>query len=205
MTCLQVGVSLSRVVIWLPDIVNFTLFVAGCFRIPLNILKVYSRRHFSSLGIVWTFFKKLLKYSWFAMLYQFLLYSKVTQSYICVFCICVYIIYKMDIDIHSFSHIIFHHVLSQEIRYSSLCCSVRPHCLSILNGIVCITNLLRLPLKLVSLALFCPTTEAVPFIIFSPMVSPFYSSQWGTFCPQPLWCLWIRPLVLFRGSFLSLE
>ena len=31
-----------------------------------------------------------LKYSWFTMLWQFLLYSKVTQSYIYV-CVCVYI------------------------------------------------------------------------------------------------------------------
>ena len=40
------------------------------------------------------------------MLWQFLLYSKVTQS-------CIYI--------YSFSHIIFHHGLSQEIGYSCLC------------------------------------------------------------------------------------
>ena len=57
------------------------------------------------------------------MLCQFLLYSKMTQSYI----------YK-----HSFYHIlfIFHHVLSQETGYRSLCCTAGPHCLSILNGIV---------------------------------------------------------------------
>ena len=52
------------------------------------------------------------------MLCQFLLYSKVTQSYIYMY---------------SFSHIIFHHVLSQEIEYNSLCCTAGPHCLSILN------------------------------------------------------------------------
>ena len=39
---------------------------------------------------------------------------------------------------HSFSHIIFHHGLSQETGYSSLCCTVGPHCLSILNVIICI-------------------------------------------------------------------
>ena len=60
-------------------------------------------------------------YSWFILLCQFLLYSIVTQSYV---------------YIHSFSHTIFHHVLSQEIEYSSLCYTVRPHCLSILNVIV---------------------------------------------------------------------
>ena len=38
----------------------------------------------------------------------------------------------------SFSHIIFHLVLSHIIGYSSLCYRAGPHCLSILNGIVCI-------------------------------------------------------------------
>ena len=57
------------------------------------------------------------------VLCQFLVYSKVTQSYI---------------YIHYFLHIIFYHVLSQETGYSSLCCTVGPHCLSILNTIVCI-------------------------------------------------------------------
>ena len=42
------------------------------------------------------------------------------------------------IYIHSFSHVIFPHGLSQEIGYSSLCCTVGPHCLYILNVIVCI-------------------------------------------------------------------
>ena len=51
------------------------------------------------------------------MLYQFLLYFAV-QSYI---------------YIHSFSRTIFHCVLSQEIGYSSLCCTGGPHCLSILK------------------------------------------------------------------------
>ena len=57
------------------------------------------------------------------MLSQFLLYGIVIQSYM---------------YIHSFSCIIFHCVLSQEIGYSSLCYTVGPHCLSILNVIVCI-------------------------------------------------------------------
>ena len=37
-----------------------------------------------------------------------------------------------------FSHAVFHHVLSQETGYSSLCCAVGSHGLSILNVIVCI-------------------------------------------------------------------
>ena len=45
------------------------------------------------------------------MLYQFLLYSQVTQSYT----------YTHSF---SFSFIIFHHDLSQEMRYSSLCYKV---------------------------------------------------------------------------------
>ena len=56
------------------------------------------------------------------MFSQFLLYSKVTQSYI---------------YIHSFSHIIFLLVLSPETRYNSLCYRVGTYCLSILKVIVC--------------------------------------------------------------------
>ena len=39
---------------------------------------------------------------------------------------------------HSFSQIIFYHVLPQETAYSSLCCTAGPYSLSILNGTVCI-------------------------------------------------------------------
>ena len=56
------------------------------------------------------------------MLCQFLLYSKVTQSYIYTF----------------FFYVIFHHDLSQEIGYHSLCYTVGPSCFSILNVIVSI-------------------------------------------------------------------
>ena len=62
-----------------------------------------------------------LKCRWFTVLCQFLLYCKMTQS-------CKYM--------HFFSHIIFHHVLSQDIGYSSLYYRVGTHCLSILNVIV---------------------------------------------------------------------
>ena len=63
----------------------------------------------------------ICKYKVFTMRCQFLLYSKVTQSYT---------------YIHSFSHIIFHHVLSQETGYHSLCSTVGLHCLCSLNLIV---------------------------------------------------------------------
>ena len=59
------------------------------------------------------------------MLCQFLLYSKVTKSYI---------------HIYSFSHTVFLYALSQETGYGPLCCTVEPHCLFILNVIVCIYN-----------------------------------------------------------------
>ena len=57
-------------------------------------------------------------YSWFTVLCKFLLYRKASQSYVHTHTH----IYK-----HSFS-IIFHHVLSQEIGYRSLYCTVGPHC-----------------------------------------------------------------------------
>ena len=41
--------------------------------------------------------------------------------------------------IHSSSHIIFYHVLSLVIGYSSLCYILGPHCLSTLNVIFCIS------------------------------------------------------------------
>lgn len=42
------------------------------------------------------------------------------------------------LPIHSFSQAAFHHVLSQVIGRSSLCCAAGPHCLATPNGIVCI-------------------------------------------------------------------
>ena len=54
-------------------------------------------------------------YSWLTVFCQFLLYSKVTQSYI---------------HICSFSYITLHHVPSQVTRYSSLCYTAGSHCLS---------------------------------------------------------------------------
>ena len=93
------------------------------------------------------------------MLYQFLLYSNVTQSYICIY---------------SFSHIISHHVLSQKIGYSSLCCTVGPCCQSILNGIVCIYEP-WLPVHPTPSPLFPGNHKSVlcvnPFLSFVPCFS----------------------------------
>ena len=55
------------------------------------------------------------------MFCQFLRYSIVTQSYI---------------HTHYFSHTLFHHDVSQETGYRSLCSTVGCNCLSILNVIV---------------------------------------------------------------------
>ena len=82
-----------------------------------------------SICLVWFWFWffvclfVLFTYSWFTMWCRFLLHYKVTQSFICT---------------HSLSYIIFHQGLSQGTGYSFLCCTVGPHCLSILNEIVCI-------------------------------------------------------------------
>ena len=47
---------------------------------------------------------------------------------------CIYIYIYIHPHTHSFSRTIFHHVLSQEIGYSSLCGTVGPHCISILSS-----------------------------------------------------------------------
>ena len=71
-----------------------------------NVRKSPAYNHFSFYKFLF-----LLKYSWHAVLCQSLLYSKVTQFY-------TYIL---------FFNILFHY------GYSSLCCTVGPCCLSIIN------------------------------------------------------------------------
>ena len=48
---------------------------------------------------------------------------------------------KLVTHTHSFFNIILHHGPSQENAHSSLCCRVRPYCVSIQNVIVCIYQL----------------------------------------------------------------
>ena len=43
--------------------------------------------------------------------------------------LCEFLLYASHIYIHSFSHTIFCPVLPQDIGYSPLCCTVKPHCL----------------------------------------------------------------------------
>ena len=99
------------------------------------------------------------------MFCQFLLYSKVTQLYI---------------YIHSFFHIILHHVSSQVIIHSSLCCRAGSHCSSTPDAIVCIyepqTPRPRhsLPSPLTTTHLFSMTMSFVSFPSISLM---FYTVQ----------------------------
>lgn len=81
------------------------------------------RRRLFLMPSFYFFFNFLLEYSWFVVLCQLLLYSGVTQS---------------GIYVHSVSRIILHHGPSQETGYRSLRCTAGPHCLAILNVVVCI-------------------------------------------------------------------
>ena len=72
------------------------------------------------------FLKFLLKHSWFTVLCQSLLYSKVIQLY-------TYILFN----------ILFYYGLSHDIKYSSLCFIVELCCLSVLHIIAYSTHLLQ--------------------------------------------------------------
>ena len=67
--------------------------------------------------------------------------------------------------VRHFSHTIFHHVLAQEIGYSSLCSTVGHHCLSSLNTIA--------PEASCSLLLQLPEVSSDPVSIYT---SPFLRS-----------------------------
>ena len=73
-------------------------------------------------NLLTTFFSFLLRYSWFTVLYWFLLYSKVIQLY-------MYIHYFYTLP---------HYGLSLDIEYSSLCYTVGPCCSSMRYTLVCI-------------------------------------------------------------------
>ena len=86
-------------------------------------------------------------YSWFTVFCQFLLYNKVTQSYIHI-CVCIYI--HTYIYIYSFRYTILHHFPSQVTRYCSLCYVAGSHPLCTPNVIVC-------------LHLLTPDSQSIPF------------------------------------------
>ena len=67
----------------------------------VSLLSPHGHLSFASLN----FLKFFFNYSWFIMFCQFLLYNKVTLSYIYM---------------HSFSHIILYHIPSQVTQYHSL-------------------------------------------------------------------------------------
>ena len=101
-------------------------------------------------------------------------------SYIYIY-IYVYIYIYTYVYIFPFSHIIFYHVLSQVIGYSSLCYSAVPHCLSILNVVDCIHepqtpspshSLSHAPPLYVNRACLCPYSAS--FFCHSTLVF-FYS------------------------------
>ena len=50
--------------------------------------------------------------------------------------LCQFPLYRKGTVIRLYTFFIFHYDLFQEIGYSSLCCTVGPYCLSILNVIV---------------------------------------------------------------------
>ena len=84
-------------------------------------MKVYPQSPwFTVFTDIYSFFNKL-KSSWFTMLCSFLRYSKVIQLYICIHFV-----------------IFFSVMVSHRMYHSSLCCTVRPCCLSILYITVCI-------------------------------------------------------------------
>ena len=100
---------------------------------------IKQRRLFLMVLQEWEFYFLLnffLKYSWFTMLCQFADFCCTPQwpSHFC----CVAQWPRLNTHTHSLSYINLHHGLFQEPGYSSLCYTVGPHCLSILNVIVCI-------------------------------------------------------------------
>ena len=85
-------------------------------------IKTFGKLSLKVSHILIFFFKIfLLNCIWFMMLCQFLLYHKVTQSYICVY---IYVCVCIDICIHILLKYYFPS-LSQEVGHSFLCCIVR--------------------------------------------------------------------------------
>lgn len=100
------------------------------------------------------------------MLCQCLLYGKVSQLYVCVCaCVCGY-------TYMFFSRTIFHHGLTQETAWSSVCWTAGPPGFCILNGVACICSA-HTPCPSHSL----PSPSATPWL-FSVSVSLFLRPLW---------------------------
>ena len=87
-----------------------------------------------------SFFSHCLNDSWFIMFCQFLLYGKVSHSYMNIYIPVIYTYMCIHTHTHThthpFSRVILHHVLLQVTAYSSLCYLAGSHCLPTPNTIV---------------------------------------------------------------------
>ena len=70
------------------------------------------------------------------MFCQFLLYSKVTQFYLCIMYVCMYVYICVCVCVYTF--FISCYLPSQVMRYSSLGYTAESHCLSIPDAVVCL-------------------------------------------------------------------
>ena len=142
------------------------------------------------------FFLKFLKikYSWFKMLCQSLLYSKVTQL-----CTCILIFY-----------IIFHYGLSQDVEYSSLCYTVGPCCFihSIYIAYVCKPQPPTPSLPLVNFEKWLEDICIYLFWVFLQGNFKFFKAQkvenLFIHFPSDWWC-WVYFWVFIGHLFISLE
>ena len=91
---------------------------------PLDIFNTYSM--LSSISFIVLF----LNLYCCILVYNVVFIYAIQQSDSVIYCIHIYILF----------HILLHDGLSQDIEYSSLCCTVGLCCLSIMNIIVCICS-----------------------------------------------------------------
>ena len=119
-------------------------------------ITVISNSFFICICLLFIF--KKFYYDWFTVFCQFLLYSKVTKSHI---------------YIHSFSHIILHHLPLQVIRYTAPCAIQQ-------NSIACLLHMQQ----------FSSTKPRFP--IHSTLSTSPRQTQVGPACPWSfLFCRWI--------------
>jgi len=123
----------------------------------------------------------------FTKLYQFLLYSRVTLSYIYT---------------HSFSHAILQNILLQETGYSSLYYTVGPHCLSTTK---CNSFHLLTP-KSPSIPLPLPSPLATTSLLSISMICFLHSLSSTIWSSFPSWSLHYRnKTILFPFPIIKLD